>query len=332
MTSEELKQLLGGSVRFQSATEKERWQATMREKGLDPNSYYQEIEMSAPYVNAHRDVAYTHEAMTLHSHAFYEILCCRSNCGAEYLVGPYRYSLQKGDIIMVRPGISHCAILPDPLVIPYERDILWINMDFVTIYRKLANIPQEDLSIDLPTYLFRTAGTPWESLCDLIHACVQEEANKPECWQANLLGLVMQFLSQLCRAYRSHTSVKAEKTDLLDHVIAYVDVHYADKIVMSDLGKKFFVSERTISTLFRQRLGVTFYQFLTQRRLIAAKTLILEGVSLESAASQTGFSDYSSFYRAFKQEFGIPPRQFKKGQCKPIDVDDLLQIGKRGLQ
>ena len=45
--------------------------------------------------------------------------------------------------------------------------------------------------------------------------------------------------------------------------------------------------------------------------LFAAKNLIVEGLPLEAVAEQVGFSDYSAFYRAFKGEFGISPRQFR---------------------
>jgi len=59
-------------------------------------------------------------------------------------------------------------------------------------------------------------------------------------------------------------------------------------------------------------MGVSIYRYITQRRLIAAKTLIGQKMPMEEIARQVGFSDYSTFYRAFKQEFGISPRQFSQ--------------------
>ena len=58
-------------------------------------------------------------------------------------------------------------------------------------------------------------------------------------------------------------------------------------------------------------MGVSFYRYVTQRRLIAAKILIEKGILLEEVSRQTGFQDYSSFYRAFKNEYGISPRQYR---------------------
>ena len=39
--------------------------------------------------------------------------------------------------------------------------------------------------------------------------------------------------------------------------------------------------------------------------------LIEKGLLMENVAQQTGFGDYSGFYRAFKQEYGISPRQYR---------------------
>lgn len=71
------------------------------------------------------------------------------------------------------------------------------------------------------------------------------------------------------------------------------------------------MSSSTISHLFQQRLGVSLYRYLTQRRLIAAKSLIEKGKALERVAVLCGFPDYSGFYRAFKSTFGISPRQYR---------------------
>lgn len=317
MTTEELQLLLGTAAKSRNAAEWAQHRETMRQKGLDPSNFYQEVEMSSPYVNTHSDITYAYEPMSLHSHAFYEIICCRNSCGAEYLVESRRYTLHKGDIILIRPGISHCAILPDPLQIPYERDVIWLSEAFQDGYNKLLGLPPVKYDKELTTYLIRTAGTPWEFLCDMIHEGVLMEKKKQIGWQTLVIGNTMKVVSYLHQLHHSDTAqiLDAEAPDLLDEIIVYLEAHYREKLVMRDVAKRFFTSERTISTLFRKRLGVTFVQFLTRRRLVEAKSLILQGENMENVAELSGFLDYSTFYRAFRQEFGISPRHFKKLQA-----------------
>ena len=97
--------------------------------------------------------------------------------------------------------------------------------------------------------------------------------------------------------------------------MAYVEKHLSEKITLHDVSRRFYVSESTIVQSFRKKMGVSFYRCVTQQRLIAAKNLILEGISLEDVSHHVGFTDYSAFYRAFRQEYGISPRQFKNMQA-----------------
>ena len=102
--------------------------------------------------------------------------------------------------------------------------------------------------------------------------------------------------------------------ELLDRIMAFVEAHYTEEIRIGELSKQLFVSSSTVSHLFKEKMGVSFYRYVSQRRLIAAKTLIEKGQLLEDVAVQTGFADYSGFYRAFKQEYGISPRQYRNLQ------------------
>ena len=300
------------SKRFSPPTTQEELQQildTLRSEGIDFQNFYQELEMSEPQVETHRDVTYSNAQLNLHSHVFYELLFCCNDCGAEYLVGADRYRLRRGDIVFVPPGISHRPLLPETLTEPYERYVLLMSQEFVDEF--IAKFSLNEKGITYGT-LLRTGGTKWELLGELFRRGVWEAENRAPGWKAAVYGNTITLLTLMGRSIQERTAsvLKAEKPDLLNAVLEYIELHLADKITLEDTAKHFYVSVSTITQLFRQKMGTSFYHCVTQHRLIAAKALISEGKILEEVSRAVGFTDYSSFYRAFKKEYGITPRQY----------------------
>lgn len=312
MKLEDLKKLTGQLETSGAMKDQQKVQELLRNAGMQLGDLYQELEMTSRFVDTHRDSSCSNSSVSLHSHTFYEILCCRNTCGVEYLVGAERYRLQKGDIVFVPPGVSHRPLLPEHMAEPYSRDVLWISAEFLTGMQNL--FADRELFQTPGTRLIRTAGTKWEFLSDKIHQGVVEAEQKDVGWEAAVAANTAQLMVQIRRAIIEKTAnpLRAEKPQLLDQVMAYVEQHLTDKITLSEIARHFYVSESTVSQTFRKKMGISFYRCVTQRRLIAAKSLIEEGTLLETVGRQVGFADYSSFYRAFRQEYGISPRQYRK--------------------
>ena len=314
MKLEEVQKLTEQMALVQASSREKMTQELLLSLGIEPGNLYQELEMSSEFVDTHQDTSYTNSAVSLHSHTFYEVLSVRSSGGAEYLVGAQRYKLQRGDIIIVPPGVSHRPILPEELTEPYKRDVLWISSNFILAL--MEQFPEEDVFKATGIHLIRTAGTKWAYLTDMIHRGVKESEQKKLGWELAVAANTAQLLVHFRRAIldKAANTMKAEKKEMMDRVLEYIEKHYREKLTLSDIAGRFYVSESTISQTFRKKMGVSFYRWVTQRRLIAAKTLIEEGVLMEEVAEKIGFADYSTFYRAFKQEYGISPRQYRKMQ------------------
>ena len=292
----------------------EKMRALMVQMGLDPDNLYQELEMTSAYVDTHRDTSFSNSQVQLHSHTFHEILFCTSDGSVEYLVGVQRYRLRRGDVVAVPPGVSHRPLLPENMQEPYQRYVLWISPDFYGWFSR--TFPREATLSGEGGQLLRTAGTEWEYLEDMFRLGVEEGERRHSGWEAVVAANALKILVTLHRisGESSAHTLQAEKPELLDRIMAYIEANLSARITLGDTAHHFYISESTVSQLFRKKMGVSFYRCVTQRRLISAKTLILEGTALETVARQTGFSDYSAFYRAFRQEFGISPRQYRSIQ------------------
>lgn len=267
--------------------------------------------MNSRFVDTHIDVSTGDIPVNLHSHNYYEMVYVLSNSGTQYLVGTKRYLLQRGDIILVPPGIGHKPLFPAQLAEPYRRIVIWFSTDFIDGIKTI--LPFDSIPKEERVFLLRTAGTPWDSMGRLFHLGLKEAQEKKEGWQIALYGNTMQLLTHFWRAMREpeNRPPKTEKPELLDDVVSYIETHLHEKISLADTATRFFVSESTIGQTFQKKMHVSFYHYVTQRRLIAAKSMILEEGNLDILCEKVGFTDYSAFYRAFKKEFGISPREYR---------------------
>ena len=106
---------------------------------------------------------------------------------------------------------------------------------------------------------------------------------------------------------------------LLEQITAYVEENLAEKITLKQVADEFKVSVSTVTQLFQKKTQNTFHHFLTNCRMEKARTLILQGLPLESVGKEIGYQDHSTFYRAFRQTFGISPREYRKAAAKTAE-------------
>lgn len=101
--------------------------------------------------------------------------------------------------------------------------------------------------------------------------------------------------------------------NVIAEVKAYIDQHVNEEISREELARMVFLNEDYLSRLFRKREGISITQYITERKIERAKSLLeIPEVSITMAAEGIGISNFPYFSKMFKRETGVSPSDYKK--------------------
>jgi AraC family transcriptional regulator len=95
---------------------------------------------------------------------------------------------------------------------------------------------------------------------------------------------------------------------VLRAVLAYIEEHLAHELALAEIAGQARMSQYHFARLFRQSMGCSLHQYVTEQRLERAKALLIGGKhSIAEVAALTGFVDQSHLHRYFKRRYGVTP-------------------------
>lgn len=126
---------------------------------------------------------------------------------------------------------------------------------------------------------------------------------------------VEEVLAQVEAALSHSKHLGNQATRTVRQAMAYIHEHYAEAISRADLAGHVAMTERYLTYCFRQEMGITPITYLNRYRVKRAKCLLEERrLSITEVAMAVGFSDCSYFNRVFRQEVGVAPGAYQRGE------------------
>lgn len=99
----------------------------------------------------------------------------------------------------------------------------------------------------------------------------------------------------------------------IEKVISYIDNHYTEDLVLSEIAKHFKISTSYLSSLIKKETGATYSDYMMNKRLGMAKRLLNDpDLSIHDVVQRVGYKDYFHFNKLFKKHFGITPSKYRK--------------------
>ena len=251
-----------------------------------------------------------------HLHGDLELMLYAEGGGTDRL-GAAAFEVQAGDLVLVTPGIVHDASgLGDsrgwavefaaeaasrsgtgagtwwgnPLLSPF------VAAGTAPAYARF-HVPEPDQ----PRWAGRLAEME------------REQGARAEGWQDVVGALLQVVLVELARLAAPFTAGLRQQSDtLLAEAFEVIEARHRERLSTADVAAAVGLTPGYLTTLVRRRTGRTVLDWILERRMAAARELLLASdLSAEEVARRVGFSDPAYFNRRFRQHHGVAPGRWR---------------------
>lgn len=248
----------------------------------------------------------TKREFSYHYHDFHKVIIFLSGKAAYHIEGK-SYYLKPWDILLVNRHAIHKPEID--FSVPYERFVLWIRDDIKST--ELLRCFQK--AIDRSYNLIRLDSDTQEKLKQLLYEL--EAALKDKKFGSELLGsaLFTQFMVYVNRIFLEKQYIydahSYSSDSQIEELLRYINHNLTEDLSIETLARKYYLSKYHMMRKFKEETGYTVHNYIISKRLLLARTKISEGTPILKASQLSGFSDYTTFSRAYKKQFGTAPSQ-----------------------
>lgn len=251
--------------------------------------------------------------ISLHHHDFFEVFIFLSG-NVSFFVEGQTFSLIPGDILIISPTELHKPINHNSDE-AYERIIFWLDENIIKSFAtQKTNLFQcFDMKSSNYKNLLRIEKPDQTFIISLLQRIISENTNENfgaeeliKAYTIELLVKLNRILSLAPIAVKTNDRV----TNIIADIIEYINTNYGENLSLDFLSERFYINKYYLCHQFNAAIGISIYRYIMQKRLANAKQFMREGLSPSQVYQKCGFYDYSNFYRAFKHEYDISPKDF----------------------
>lgn len=231
------------------------------------------------------------------------------------IVNDTTYVLEPGDILILPPGELHEILAPEDgqrIILQFDFSLLYQLKGFDSAFHLLrpscliAVERNRELSLSLQKLLLDLKDEYFG------HSLLKEPA---------AYALLIQFFvlvgrniihgetrSRITKGMNYHKNI-----DKLLKVCNYINEHCTEDIQVEGLAELAGFSKFHFTRLFKQFIGMSYYDYLTQHRIMHAERLLIDpNMSVTEVAMRSGFGSLATFNRVFKAYKKCTPTQYKQ--------------------
>lgn len=253
-----------------------------------------------------------HLDYTPHIHAQLEMLYLTKGA-MDVTVGEQTARLQAGELAVIFPHQPHTFVtLPEDDPPEEEVVVLVLNPRLTGDYAEqvIAYIPS-------CPFIHRDQMTP--DMTDVIERLLdQSELLYPERFHPSIAKSYAQLLmAWLWPLLQVIPNTNASLYSTTYRAVQYMMQHFKEPLSLESTAAQLGISKRQLTRLFSETIHISFHEYLLDLRTEHAKGLLRSTpLPITDIAFQAGFESQRTFNRAFRDFYGMTPREYRKSLCQ----------------
>ncbi len=262
-----------------------------------------------------------HKDEAVHTHEFLEIVYVVSGAGSHCIGGTW-FPVERGNVLFINLGQTHAFStqgqmeLTNLLLLPRFIDRDLVNAD--NALELLALSAFSELYFDSSAFLpaIALSGKELLGMERLLRDMQEEFSGKSPNYRTALKGYVYILFTKLFRAMQQEQDeVVRQMGRITPEILSYIEQNYAKKLTLQELAGRCFYSASYFSRVFKEAFGITFTDYIGERRLQRAAELLLStALSVTEICERVGFHDRKQFYKRFREYAGSSPTEYRRSR------------------
>lgn len=233
-----------------------------------------------------------------HIHSDIEIVYIKNGTTRAFCNGE-EYLLKSGDIFMTFPNqVHHYSDCSEDC----HSLLLIMNPSLVFGYT-------DTLMERTPTSAVYTPTENDQYLYEIIEMAYKESLVNPD--KNVIVALATAIIGKLLKGY-TFQDINSPNA-LIARILKYCSANFREEITIREIARELNISESHISHTFKNKLRVSFCDYINSMRLIEAARLLKDkNLTITEISSSCGFGTIRTFNRVFHKHFGVTPSEYRQ--------------------